>query len=257
MAETTTADARAAAKISLIEHFFRRFFDTLAVALVLVISAMLARFYGVLPDKFEAFGVKGEFVIDELEDRKIQFAELAADFDARISRTEADLQVLADKLEANGDLEPAELASSQSPGQSSVLLRQLIHEVETDKVSRAIDVSASNTLTDKLGYVWLGTYDDVTGAWLDASVSGADGTRLSGPPDKLPRDGDFNVLTDLNLRDGAPERNERYFRDQAKLGIVPEGETVTLKGAPLLYPSETGWQIWGRVDAPVRPLTSR
>lgn len=256
MADTAKPEAKPSARIGLIEHFFRRFFDTLAVALVLLISAALARFYGVLPEKFEAFGVKGEFVIGELEDTTIQFTRLAEEFDQRIEKTEADLQLLAARIAENGDLRVSELATSQSPSQTSAVLRELVRNVERDKVLTAKELAADPNLVTKLGYVWLGTWDDVTGAWLDASVDRVDGTKLTGDPARMSRDTDLLVVTDLNLRAGAPDRSERYFRDQPKLGIVPKGETLTLKGETLQYPSDTGLQIWGRVEADVYPVTA-
>lgn len=244
-------------KVGLLEHFFRRFFDALAVAMVLVLSAVIARNYNVLPQKFDAFGFKGEFVAQALENTKIDFTELADSFDKRLASNEADLRLIAQKLEDRGELEVSELSIRTNPGQSSVVLDRLRRDVARDKVSAgaAVELRRTEPTRDKIGYVWLGTYDNLTGAWLDTSIENIDGTPVSGKPSALSATQQFKVSTDLNLRDGAPSQSERYYRDLPKLGYVPEGSAVKLLEAPLEYESNSGTQLWARVEAPVWPVS--
>ena len=242
-------------KIGLLEHFFRRFFDALAVAMVLILSAIIARTYNVLPQKFDAFGFKGEFVAQALEETKIDFTELADGFDQRLTQTEADLRLIAKKLEDSGDLQVSELSVESNPGQSSAVLNRLLRDVAQDKVTAGADLRSTDPTRLKSGYVWLGTYDTVTGAWLDASVRNLDGSSVSGKPSALAPTQQFKVATDLNLRDGAPSRTDRYYRDVAKLGYVPEGSELKLLETPLEYESNSGTQLWARVEASVWPIS--
>ena len=244
-------------KIGLLEHFFRRFFDALAVAMVLILSAIIARHYNVLPQKFDAFGFKGEFVAQALEDTKIDLTEIAEGFEQRLAQNEADLRLIAERLEDNGELEVSELSFESNPGQSSAVLNRLLLDVAQDKVTAGTDLRSTEATRLKSGYVWLGTYDAVTGAWLDASIQNIDGSSVSGKPSALVSTRQFTVTTDLNLRDGAPSRSDRYYRDIAKLGYVPEGSQLNLLEAPLVYDSNSGMQLWARVEATVWPVTGQ
>ncbi len=237
---------------SVTHHFLKRLADSAAIGLVVVGGLTLAAYLGVLPSEFEGAGVKFRF---------LQTNKAVVEASDRIEALEVKVAALADALQTVPE-PPSDTSSVSSNTTPRVglenaqplpdLVQSIAQTAARDAPTAASKLIARDTTIKATGYAWLGTWDQERRVWTDTSVRMSDGSPLLRPPDALPDGASFRTSTDLNLRSGAPERSERYYLDQTRLGFVEEGGTVTLSGPVERYLRGGVEQVWAEVTASIR-----
>lgn len=112
---------------------------------------------------------------------------------------------------------------------------------------------SASTSSGLVGYIWIGDYNSVDGAWTNrtkrAMLSTPEGEPYQDPPWGISAGTQFTVLGDMSVRAVLPPNNEKYYRDSRYLGSLRKGTAVSVLEPPQGVDRKFSIQYWMKVKS--------
>ncbi len=214
-----------------VRPFYRRPLEWGLIGLAAVLLIWIADYLDVLPDRLEVFGAEAEF---RQEDKQvlIQNDKALAELRGELDKLKVDVAALVDRNGGGSGPTAAEIL--EPPKDENVVSESFLQP----------EIVESGT-----GVMWIGEYDPALG-WVDGTVAGRS-LFLPAPDDLIGET--VNLITKVNIRDGYPVRDDRYYRAIPVLGIADVGTAAVIEDIAPGYERATGNQYWARVTIDYTP----
>lgn len=153
----------------------------------------------------------------------------------------------------NGALQSIEELKTALKAPLSAEAESAIFEASQTVTAQMAELTNVNNLSrgsESSGFIWIGDYNTTNSTWGRVKLLSVLTNRvIELKPNEIVSGMDFILSGNMVLREGLPKDDDRYYKDQRSLGVLPSGSRVKVVSTPVGIQRNSVNQYWMEVTA--------